>query len=280
MEHFSEVSAVRRWVGSCRDKGETIGFVPTMGALHDGHLALVETAAQRCDRVVVSIFVNPTQFGPGEDFERYPRDIDGDAALLKNAGCRALYQPTVQTIYPSGPGTIVQVPESLENDLCGACRPGHFRGVATVVTILLNQVAPDLAVFGQKDYQQLTVIRRLVRDLHLPVEVVGVETVRESDGLAMSSRNRYLDTRARQQAVGLSRALQAAALLWQSGERQAALLEAEGRRVLTDHGIDRIDYVEVRHAETLERESVLSDAAVMVIAAYVGAARLIDNRVL
>ncbi|MBF0310053.1 MAG: pantoate--beta-alanine ligase [Magnetococcales bacterium] len=259
-----------------RRAGKRIGFVPTMGALHEGHLTLVRQARANCDLVVASIFVNPTQFGPGEDFNRYPREEEADRRLLESAGCDLLFLPSVEEIYPSGQQTRVEV-EPLGSELCGAFRPGHFRGVATVVAILLHQVAPQLLFLGLKDRQQFILLRRMVRDLSMPVEVRGVATVREADGLAMSSRNRYLDARARHQATGLYRALQSASSSWRAGVRDVAFLEAVGREILHDAGIERIDYVAVRDVEHLAPLQGSEEDGLMLIAAHVGQARLIDN---
>ncbi len=284
MELLRDRASLRRWTDDWRARGETIGFVPTMGALHEGHLSLVAAARQRTDRVVVSIFVNPTQFGPHEDFERYPRVVAEDRALLTDAGCDGLFLPSVADIYPSGHQSTVRV-EPLGQILCGASRENHFQGVATVVTILLNLVGRCQAFFGTKDYQQWILIRRMVEDLALPVEVVGVPTVREADGLALSSRNRYLGPDERQRALALSRALTAAREAKRGGERRARRLEAIGRRELAAAGITDIDYVAVRDAETLAIVETVADGkesgtAVMLIAARIGNTRLIDNGIL
>ena len=279
MELLRDRPALRQWTGAARGRGERIGFVPTMGALHDGHLALVAAARRQCDRVLVSIFVNPAQFGPGEDFDRYPRVQEADRALLTGAGCDGLFLPSVEAIYPPGFQSAVRV-EPLGGQLCGAARPGHFQGVATVVAILLNLVGECRAFFGTKDYQQWILIRRMVADLALPAEVVGVATVREADGLALSSRNRYLDAPGRQRAAALYRALREAGAARRTGEGSARRLEEIGRAVLVQAGITDIDYVAVRDRETLaELETVTADP-VMLIAARVGATRLIDNAVL
>lgn len=267
------------WLAECRREGARVGFVPTMGALHQGHLSLLATAKRECGRTIVSIFVNPTQFGPGEDFDRYPRTFAEDQAKLAAGGCDAVFLPEVATIYPPGGKTAIQV-EPLGSQLCGAVRPGHFQGVATVVTILLNLVRPHVAYFGLKDYQQFTLIRQMVGDLAMPVAVVGVPTVREADGLALSSRNRYLDPEQRLQAVAISRALHRARDRYQAGERSAANLETVGRQVLQEAGIDLIDYVEVRDGSTLAKVERVSVEPVMLIAARVGKTRLIDNIVL
>jgi pantoate--beta-alanine ligase len=279
MERLITPQKLDQWVADCREKRHTIGFVPTMGALHAGHISLVRQARIQTSRVVVSIFVNPTQFGPNEDFTRYPRTLAADEALLASAGCDALFLPAAEDIYPPGHQTRVTVPP-LNSMLCGGFRPGHFDGVATVVALLFHLVKPQRAYFGTKDYQQYVLIRRMVTDLHMPVAVIGLPTVREPDGLALSSRNRYLNPGERQQATALYRALCHARTLRQNGIQDASLLEREARAVLEQAGIDRIDYVAVRDPETLVPLEQLSGPAVLLIAAHVGPARLIDNALL
>ena len=297
MEMLADRRALGLWVAEVRRRGERLGFVPTMGALHEGHLSLVRAARAQTDRVVVSIFVNPTQFAPNEDFNRYPRTLEQDQALLARAGCSAIFHPPVSELYGQGCQTKVQL-EPLGHDLCGRFRPSHFQGVATVVAILFNLIRPDQAFFGWKDYQQVILIQRMVRDLAMPVEVIGLPIVREADGLAMSSRNRYLTPDARQRAVGLYQALQAARNLRQLGhgvefcdERGRATSEQDNplvlcaRRVLASFGIQDIDYVDVRAAETLDPVPIQKMWAgfpdpVMLIAARLGTTRLIDNMIL
>jgi pantoate--beta-alanine ligase len=279
MEIIEDRQALDVWVDECRLGGEKIGFIPTMGALHAGHLSLVAAAQKTCSRTMVSIFVNPTQFGPGEDFSQYPRTFAQDRTLLEEIGCDAIFLPAKETIYPAGGETFVGV-GSLDSMLCGASRPGHFQGVATVVTILFNLVRPHRAYFGVKDYQQFTLITQMVRDLAMPVEVIGVPIVREQDGLALSSRNRYLTAEERQQAPALYRALSAAQDLYRSGERDGSRLEGVARQVLAESGLDRVEYVEVRHAESLVKCGPITVDPVMLIAARVGKTRLIDNMVL
>ncbi len=280
MKIIKDRGVLDEWVDDCRRNGERIGFVPTMGALHDGHLSLLAAARQDCSRTIVSIFVNPTQFGPNEDFSRYPRTFDKDRELLAEAGCDAVFFPDVDTIYPPGAESFVDV-GPLGSQLCGVSRPGHFRGVATVVTILLNLVRPHGAYFGRKDYQQFTIIRRMVRDLAMPVQVVGVETVREEDGLAMSSRNRYLNPDERQKAAAIHGALRRAAELYRSGERSCARMEAAALKRLQESGIHRIEYVEIRDSASLVRVDFLTqELPVMLIAVRVGETRLIDNMLL
>ncbi|ABK42568.1 pantothenate synthetase [Magnetococcus marinus MC-1] len=278
MESLQDRAALLAW--RKRQGHQNIGFVPTMGCLHEGHLTLLREARQRCEQVVVSIFVNPTQFGPNEDFDLYPRTFEADWALLEAEGCDALFHPTVAAIYPPENPNLTHVTlPALAGMLCGAVRPGHFDGVATVVTLLLNLVRPTSAFFGLKDYQQFTVLRSMVQDLAMPVEVIGIPTVREPDGLAMSSRNRYLDAPARAQAVALSQGLNRAYHAYQEGLHDATALAHLVEQTLRQAGIARIDYVAVRDALTLQPWQG-KGAPVVLIAAHVGAARLIDNLVL
>lgn len=263
-----------------REQDRTIGLVPTMGALHEGHLSLVREARRMCDVVVVSVFVNPTQFGPGEDFEKYPRDLTKDTALLTDYNVDYIFAPTVEEMYPKGFSTYVTV-EGLSEQLEGSSRPGHFRGVATVVTILLNTVRPDFAFFGQKDAQQALVIRRLVKDLAFDTEIVILPTVREDSGLAISSRNLYLTTEEQQAATVIHRALQAARNAYKDGERSAGRLADLVRSTIEDEPRARLDYVSVTDAETLERLDKLDERAILIaVAAYIGKTRLIDNTIL
>lgn len=280
MEKITDRQGLWRW----RQRVGCVGFVPTMGALHEGHLSLVQAARARTEHVIASIFVNPTQFGPNEDFTRYPRTLEQDQELLAQAGCTALFCPPVTEIYAGENRTVVRV-EPLGSDLCGRVRPTHFQGVATVVAVLLNLVRPDQLFLGWKDYQQVILLRKMVHDLALPVEVVGVPTVREVDGLALSSRNRYLGPEDRRRAVALHQALTAAHAAWRGGERRIGVLVACARRVLESFGVREIDYVEVRDADTLEPLATGGEwegqgDPVLLIAARVGAARLIDNRIL
>jgi pantoate--beta-alanine ligase len=264
---------------AARRAGERIAFVPTMGALHDGHGACVAKArAVTNARVVCSVFVNPTQFGPSEDADRYPRTLDADLAKLEAWGCDAVYVPSVQDIYPVPQRAWVTVEEVAE-PLDGQFRPGHFRGVATVVAKLFNLVRPDVAVFGQKDAQQALVIRALVRDLAFPVHLLLARTVRESTGLAMSSRNAYLSPAERERAAALFRALSAGKAALESGERGARSIEGAAREVLRTAGIDRVDYVELRRASDLSALERAQGRAILALAAWVGGARLIDNMV-
>ncbi|WP_337186082.1 pantoate--beta-alanine ligase [Phenylobacterium sp.] len=271
------VADLRARVRAWRAEGLRIGFTPTMGALHEGHLSLVRLAGARTDRVVASVFVNPTQFGPNEDFDAYPRDEARDAALLAGAGCDLLYAPSTAEMYPPGAATTVTV-AGVSEPLDGQARPGHFAGVATVVAKLLNQCAPDVAVFGEKDYQQLQVIRRLVADLDLPVEIVGGATARAEDGLALSSRNAYLSAEERAVAPRLNRALRTVFETVKAGGDVAAA-EQQAVSDLLAAGFSQVDYVEARRPGTLERLGPgPADAPVRVLgAARLGRTRLIDN---
>jgi pantoate--beta-alanine ligase len=260
----------------------TVGFVATMGALHEGHLSLMRNARERAEHLCVSIFVNPTQFEPGSDYESYPRELESDAEKCRDLGCELIFAPNPDEMYPDGHSTTVHV-EGMDDVLCGPQRPGHFDGVATIVTKLLNIVQPDVAVFGRKDYQQLAILRRMVRDLDLPVEIVGAPTVREDDGLAVSSRNRYLNDDERARATCLAEALAEAWQRWNDGERDAdALVRAARDVVLNAVDPEAIDYVQAVHPDSLERlddrpDSTVEDGVVVAMAVHVGEARLIDN---
>lgn len=270
------VRELRAIVASWRKAGQTVGLIPTMGALHDGHLQLVRTAKQRCDRAVVSIFVNPAQFAPNEDFDKYPRTWDGDLAQLATVGCDLVWSPERLEMYPEGFDTRVE-PKGAALGLESDFRPHFFGGVATVCCKLFMQVLPDIACFGEKDYQQLCVIRQMVRDLNLPLEIVGVETVREADGLAMSSRNRYLAPEERARAVTIHDVIMTVAAVARSGQDPARVI-AEGKQKLTAAGFGKIDYVAVRDAETLTEVAVTSARPKRVLAAaWLGSTRLIDN---
>jgi pantoate--beta-alanine ligase len=264
------------WRGRGRGQGLRVGFVPTMGALHTGHLSLVRIARERADRVVASVFVNPTQFGPNEDFTRYPRQPEKDAGMLAAAGCDLLFLPEVETLYPPGHTAYVE-PGGPAEGLEGAGRPGHFRGVATVVLGLLNLVRPDVAVFGKKDAQQLAVVRRMVRDLHVPVEVVAAETVREADGLALSSRNAYLSPVERQAAGVLHRALSFAERAIAAGERRGDEVRRILREVLELEPLARVEYAEAVDGGTFQPLDVLGGQVVLPLAVRIGGTRLIDN---
>lgn len=259
--------------------GKTIGLVPTMGALHEGHLSLVRAARALCGIVVVSIFVNPTQFGPNEDFSKYPRTFERDCKLLEAERVDFVFAPSVEEMYPKDATTWVTV-EGLSEKLCGRSRPGHFRGVTTVVAKLFHFVGPDYAYFGQKDAAQVAIIRRMVRDLDFSTEIMVCPIVRESDGLAMSSRNAYLDPAQRKSATVLYRALMRIQMLADKGERRAARLIEEAKSVIAEQPNVRLDYLEIVDSETLEPVADISRGALVAVAAFVGTTRLIDNLVL
>jgi pantoate--beta-alanine ligase len=272
-----DAGQLRRETDRWQMRDRTVGFVPTMGALHAGHLSLLRLARERqVERVVASVFVNPAQFGPNEDFTRYPRQGEKDAAMLEEAGCDLLFLPDVDTMYPPGHTTYVDLAGPAEG-LEGACRPGHFRGVATVVLGLFHLVRPDLAVFGKKDAQQLAVIRHMVRDLHVPVEIVAAETLREADGLAMSSRNAYLGPEERRAAGVLFRALTAAEQTIAAGERRGVEVRRILREVLESEPLARIEYAEAVDGETFQPLDVLRGQVVLPLAVRIGGTRLIDN---
>lgn len=259
--------------------GHRIGLVPTMGALHEGHLSLVRAAREEADVVVATIFVNPTQFGPHEDFAKYPRTLEADLQALSAAGCDIVFVPERDEMYPPGSTTSVD-PPAASQPLEGECRPGHFRGVATIVLKLFHLIPADVAFFGHKDYQQALVIRHMVRDLNVPMEIVVCPTVREADGLALSSRNRYLSPAQRQQAVALSRALDEAQRLVVGGQRDVGQIEMAMRNILVAAGIERVDYAAVADPQTLAQSSTIDGPAIALVACYVGTTRLIDNRLL
>ncbi|HEV7475996.1 MAG TPA: pantoate--beta-alanine ligase [Pyrinomonadaceae bacterium] len=260
-----------------REQDRTIGLVPTMGALHEGHLSLVREARRMCDFVVVSVFVNPTQFGPSEDYEHYPRDLTKDTALLTDYNVDYIFAPAAEEIYPREFSTYVNV-GGLSKPLEGATRPGHFRGVATVVAILLNTVHPDFAFFGQKDAQQAVVIKRMVRDLAFDTEIVVLPTVREDSGLAISSRNLYLNAEEQQSASVIHRGLKSAKEVFKKGERHAGKLEEIVRTIIESEPRVRVDYVSVVDADSLEKLEKLDERPILIaVAAYVGKTRLIDN---
>ena len=275
MQTLREIGALRAAVAGLRADGGRIAFVPTMGALHAGHMALVEEARRLADHVVASIFVNPIQFGANEDLDAYPRREAADSAMLERAGCTILWAPGATTMYPDGFATSVRV-SGVSEGLCGAARPGHFDGVATVVAKLLNQVAPDVALFGEKDFQQLAVIRRMVRDLDFAVEIVGVPTRRDHDGLALSSRNAYLSTGERAAARALPEALNEAGAAIAAGASIPETL-ARARARLAQAGFEPIDYVELRDSDSLEPVTTLAGPARLLAAARIGCTRLIDN---
>jgi len=276
---LTTIAEVRAAVAAARRVGRTVGFVPTMGALHAGHAALVRAARAGAGFVVVSVFVNPTQFGPAEDFAAYPRTLEADRALCDEAGADLIFAPTAAEMYPAGSLTTVEVAE-LDGVLCGPARPGHFRGVCTVVLKLFHIVSPDLAFFGAKDYQQATIVRRMVRDLNVPVAVRVEPTVREPDGLALSSRNRYLTPDQRAAAPGIYRALQATRTRARTGARDVAALEAALHADVAAIPGARVDYARVLDADALRPLTLLDRPAVAAVAVFLGTARLIDNLLL
>ena len=264
---------------AARREGKPLGLVPTMGALHQGHISLVRAARKECNRVAVSLFVNPLQFGPNEDLAKYPRNFDRDRTLLEQEGVEVLFAPSIEEMYPAGAVTYVAV-EGLSDKLCGRSRPGHFRGVTTVVAKLFNIVQPDLAFFGQKDAAQVAIIRRMVRDLNIPVRIVSCPIVREPDGLAMSSRNAYLDSAQRKSALALYRSLMQVQEQFDQGERKAVKLIEAGKRVLAEEASVQLDYLEIVDPDTLDRVDEVSQTALVAVAAFVGNTLLIDNIVL
>jgi pantoate--beta-alanine ligase len=291
-EIIRDPAEMRARVEDLRRDGRKIAVVPTMGALHEGHLELLRAARSRADIVILTIFVNPTQFGPNEDLSRYPRDEAGDIAKARTCGPKVepgghaptggidlAFCPEASAMYPAGAQTFVEVRE-LQKPMCGASRPGHFAGVATIVTKLFHITKPHLAVFGEKDYQQLAIIRRMVRDLDFDIEIHSVPIVRESDGLALSSRNAYLSAEQRRSALALSKALAAAETAFKAGERDAHKLLAAARTVLASEAGVAIDYVELRDADELTTIDTVARRSVLAVAAFAGTTRLIDNRVL
>lgn len=275
MQIIRDIAMLHRAVTALKQGGKSVALVPTMGALHDGHISLVRMAKRVADHAVVSIFVNPTQFGPNEDFAAYPRDEARDAAMLAQEGTSLLWAPDVATVYPSGHSTHIEVAE-LGADYCGAARPGHFDGVATVVAKLFNQVRPDVAIFGEKDWQQLAIIRRMARDLDFGIDILGAPIARDTDGLALSSRNAYLSPDQRAAATAFPGALKAAAKAIAAGADVAeALTKAEA--AIVKGGFDSVDYVALADADSLERLSVFREPARLLAAARIGKTRLIDN---
>ncbi|MCA0269965.1 MAG: pantoate--beta-alanine ligase [Bacteroidetes bacterium] len=281
MHTFTTVAAMQAEARRLKAKGQRLALVPTMGALHDGHLALVQEAKKHADHVAVSIFVNPTQFGPNEDFNRYPRDLGGDMQRLETVGCDAVFAPTVEEMYPFGQQdeAVWVTVEGLDDHLDGPMRPGHFRGVTTVVAKLFHACQPDVAMFGQKDAQQLAILRRMTRALLFPVQIVGLATVRDADGLALSSRNRYLTADERAQAPVLHRALQRIEALVAAGERRTSALIEAGRSEIAAAPLARVQYVAVVDAATLAPVETLAPGqkALAALAVHFGTTRLIDN---
>ena len=280
MQIIADATTLQTLTATLHAEQKAIGFVPTMGALHEGHLSLVQAARQQTDVVIASIFVNPTQFGKHEDLSRYPRDLERDAAMLESFGVEYLFTPTPDEIYPTGFATYVNV-EGLGELLEGASRPGHFRGVATVLTILFNLARPHQVFMGQKDAQQVVVVKKMVRDLRLPTEIVVVPTMREADGLAMSSRNQYLNPEERQAATVLSRSLGKAQELFANGERQALTIKYEMQQMIAAEPLAAVDYIAVNDAQTLAPIGTIGEQAVVIsLAVRMGKTRLIDNVIL
>jgi pantoate--beta-alanine ligase len=279
MEIVGTVADLRAWSRAERAQGRTIGLVPTMGALHAGHASLMRAAAAACDRVAASLFVNPTQFGPNEDFAKYPRSFEADCAMAESEGVHVIFAPSVEEIYPAGATTFVEV-EGLSGRLDGASRPGHFRGVATVVAKLLIAAEPDRAFFGQKDAAQVAVLKRMVADLKMATEIVVCPIVREADGLALSSRNVYLSAAERAQALVLSRAVRRVEDLFAAGERRPEALLAAAKTIFATESAVRVDYIELVDWGTLLPVVLVSPGTLFAVAAWVGATRLIDNAIL
>lgn len=271
------IAQVRAQVAAWKKEGLTVGLVPTMGYLHEGHASLVDEAVRRCDRVVASDFVNPTQFGPNEDLEAYPRDFDRDCALLEEHGCAMVFHPAVEEMYAPGAATYVEILSDMPKQLCGKTRPIHFRGVCTVVSKLFNIVTPDKAFFGQKDAQQLAIIRRMVRDMSYGIEIVGCPIVREADGLAKSSRNTYLSAEERKAALVLSKAVFLGEKLVREGETDADKLVSEMKACIEAEKLAKIDYVSAVDAVTMESVHRIDRPVLVAMAVYIGKTRLIDN---
>ncbi|MEQ8176570.1 MAG: pantoate--beta-alanine ligase [Syntrophomonadaceae bacterium] len=278
MQVFHSIKQTQEWCLEQKIKGKRVGLVPTMGYLHEGHLALVKEACRQCDTVVVSIFVNPTQFGVGEDFERYPRDLAKDKELLETTRADVIFAPEAPDMYPAGYDTFVEVFGEITGKLCGASRPGHFRGVATVVSKLFLICQPDMAFFGQKDAQQVMIIEKMVRELNFPIQIVRVPIVREPDGLAMSSRNVYLDAEQRKQALVLNQALQKAEQAIVAGERDLAVVKKLLVETIESSPLAEIDYAEIYSAEDLSNLDLIKGRMLMAVAVKFGSTRLIDNR--
>lgn len=277
MKIATTIEEVRAQVRAWRKEGLTVGLVPTMGYLHEGHASLVSTSVSQCDRTVASVFVNPTQFGPGEDLETYPRDFDHDCALLESLGCDMVFHPEVSEMYPEGFATYVEIQSDMPKQLCGKTRPIHFRGVCTVVSKLFNIVTPDKAFFGQKDAQQLAIIRRMVRDLSMGIEIVGCPIVREADGLAKSSRNTYLSADERKAALVLSQSVFLGQKMAEEGETDADKIVAAMTAHIEAEPLARIDYVSAVDGVTMMPVHEIRGTALVAMAVYIGKTRLIDN---
>lgn len=277
MKIATTIAEVRAQVREWKQQGLTVGLVPTMGYLHEGHASLVKTSVQQCDRTVASVFLNPTQFGPGEDLETYPRDFEYDCALLTECGCDMVFHPEVSEMYPDGFATFVEVQSEMPRQLCGKTRPIHFRGVCTVVSKLFNIVTPDKAFFGQKDAQQLAIIRRMVLDLSMGIEIVGCPIIREADGLAKSSRNTYLSAEERKAALVLSRAVKLGRELVRNGEKNADAIVNAMRALIEQEPLARIDYVSAVDGLTMLPVHEINGGELIAMAVYIGKTRLIDN---
>ena len=276
MKLVKTIDDMRAFRNAARKNSQRLGLVPTMGALHEGHLSLVRAARDKSDIVAVSIFVNPTQFGPKEDFAKYPRNVESDSKMLDREHVDVIFAPSVGDMYPAGAITWVTV-EEMSDRLCGKSRPGHFRGVTTVVAKLFHIIEPDVAFFGQKDAAQVAIIRRMVRDLNMPVEIEVGEIVRESDGLALSSRNAYLDPQERKSALVLHRSLLETQKLFERGERNSEKLLIAGKQKFSEEPRARLDYFEIVDPDSLEPVETISDRALIAVAAFIGNTRLIDN---
>jgi len=279
LEIIKSIKEMRLWSDGCRRQGQTIVLVPTMGYLHDGHLSLMREGRRHGDKVVVSIFVNPTQFGPGEDLSTYPRDLERDFNLAKDAGADIIFTPNAWDVYPQGFDTFINQ-EKLPDHLCGLSRPGHFKGVMTVVTKLFHMVAPQIAVFGEKDFQQLAIIRRMVTDLNFDIQIISHPTVRESDGLAMSSRNSKLSSEQRKSALSLNQALKNSQKLLHEGEIRSDRLIQEATDLILSFPGTAVDYIHICDPDSLENVKTVTQPAVMALAIKVGPVRLIDNMIL
>ncbi len=279
MKIIKDIKEIQKLTENLKKEGKSIGFVPTMGYLHEGHLSLVRESIKENSTTFVSIFVNPTQFGPAEDFSSYPRDLERDRKLLENEGVDYLFYPTSKTMYPSGYSTFVNV-TFLDETLCGRRREGHFRGVVTVVLKLFNIVQPHSTYFGQKDAQQALIIRQMIKDLNLNIRFRVLPIVREKDGLAMSSRNRYLTADEREQAIALYKSLKKAEELFERGERSSLKIKQEILKILYSHDLLKIDYVEIVDLAKLRPLNIIKDKALVAVAVYLGKARLIDNTIL
>lgn len=278
MRMITSVEKMQFFSENLRSQGERIAFVPTMGYFHEGHLHLMKEAKKMADHVVVSIYVNPTQFGPKEDFSRYPRDLERDVKMAKRVKVDVIFYPTNRAMYPNGYQTYVDV-EKVTRNLCGMSRPGHFRGVTTVCNKLFNIVKPHVAVFGKKDFQQFMAVKRMVEDLNMDLEIIGLPTVRETDGLAMSSRNKYLSKNERQSALSLVRSLKLAQKLYSGGERRASVIINAAEKLIKKSPDTTIDYIQICDTKTLKDVNQIKRQAVMALAVKVGKTRLIDNHV-